>query len=113
VPANIELAQSRFKKRRTIVEDYYKKMGYIENHFKMAFWGPCAIFFKAIGGVFRLPFIAISDYKYGHNPEYRKKMEKIEEDKEAREETRIEKLKEELNIYIQKDLARESVFKNE
>lgn len=34
---DLGLARQRFKKRRNIVEHYYKKMGYIENRFKMAF----------------------------------------------------------------------------
>jgi hypothetical protein len=82
-------------------------MGYIENRFKMAFVDPCIFFLKTIGGVFRLPSVAISDYKYEHNPEYRKKIIKKEQERDAQEEARIQKLKEELNIYIQKDLSQE------
>lgn len=97
----LELARERFKKRRRIVEHYYKKMGYIENRFKMTFWNPPIMLLKAIGGTFRLPFVAISDYKYEHNRNYREKVRKIEEEKEAREELRIEKLKDKLNTYIE------------
>lgn len=104
---NIELAKERFKRRRKTVEHYYKKMGYIENHFKMAFWNPIVISLKVIGGIFRLPFIAISDYKYEHDPEYRDKIRRLEEEKDSLEEIRIKKLKDELNTYIQKDLASE------
>jgi hypothetical protein len=104
---DISLAKERFNRRRRIVEHYYKKMGYIENHFKMAFWDPCVMFLKLVGGVFRLPFIAISDYKYEHNPEYKAKTDRLQEVKEALQETRIRKLKEGLNIYIQKDLGQE------
>ena len=68
---------------------------------------PCIFFLKTIGGVFRLPSVAISDYKYEHNPEYRKKIIKKEQERDAQEEARIQKLKEELNIYIQKDLSQE------
>jgi hypothetical protein len=104
---DFSLAKERFKRRRKIVEHYYKKMGYIENHFKMAFWDPCVMFLKLIGGVFRLPFIAISDYRYGHNPEYKANIDRREEVREVLEEARIGKLKEKLNIYIQKDLGQE------
>ena len=104
---DLELARKRFKKRRNMVEHYYKKMGYIENHFKMAFWDPCIIFMKAIGGVFRLPSVAISDYKYEHNPKYREKVIRRERERDAKEEARIQKLKDALNIYIQKGLTRE------
>lgn len=107
VPNRAE-AKERFKRRRKVVERYYKKMGYVENHFKMVFFNPVIIFVKIVGGVFRLPFIAVSDYKYRHNPEYREKIKKIEAEKDAREEAKIKKLKDELNTYIQSDLSRES-----
>lgn len=98
---NLQLAKERFKRRKAMVEHYYKKMGYIENRFKMTFWNPPIMLLKAIGGTFRLPFVAISDYKYEHNRNYREKVRKIEEEKEAREELRIEKLKDKLNTYIE------------
>ncbi len=104
----IDLARARFKRRHHPVEHYYKKMGYIENHFKMALWDPCVFFLKLVGGTFRLPFIAISDYRYEHNPKYREKIRKLEAQKDIMEEARINKLKEELSIYLQQDLAREN-----
>jgi hypothetical protein len=105
---DIELAKKRFNKRRKIVEDYYKRIGYIQNHFKMAVWDPCIMFIKVIGGVFKLPSIAISDYKYAHNPKYRERILQLEAEEELREANRIKKLKEELNTYIQQDLSKES-----
>jgi len=104
---DLELARERFKKRRHTVEHYYKKMGYIENRFKMAFWDPCILSLKAVGGIFRLPFVAVSDYKYEHNPKYREKIKKKEQEQDAKEEARIQELKDELNIYIQKQLEGE------
>lgn len=104
---NLEIAKERFKKRKDAVEYYYKKMGYIENNFKSAFWDPPILFLKFIGGVFRLPAIAISDYKYEHNPQYREKIIKMQQEQDALEEARIQNLKQELNSYIQKDLAKE------
>lgn len=108
VPKEINLAEDRFKRRKNIVEHYYKKMGNIENRFKMAFWDPCIVFLKAIGGVFRFPSIAISDYRYEHNPKYRERIKKKEQEEDAKETMRIQKLKDELNIYIQKNLAKET-----
>ena len=108
MPNDLESAKDRFRKRKGIVEHYYKKMGYIENRFKMAFVDPCILFAKMIGGVFRLPFIAMSDYKYEHKPAYREKVKKIEQKNDAKEELRIQKLKDKLNIYIQDDLGREN-----
>jgi len=103
----LALARERFKKRKNTVEYYYTKMGYIENILKITFWDPTVLFVKFIGGIFRLPSIAIADYKYEHNPQYRQKVIKMQEEQDAREEARIQKLKEELDAYIQKELSRE------
>jgi len=103
------LAKERFTRRRNTVEHYYKKMGLIENHFKMAVWDPATMLLKIVGGVFRLPFIAVSDYRYEHNPQYKEKMDRLEEEKEAKEEARVAQLKKELRAYVQKDLSREAL----
>ncbi|MDD5245753.1 MAG: PKD domain-containing protein, partial [Candidatus Omnitrophica bacterium] len=102
------LAKERFTRRRNTVEHYYKKMGLIENHFKMAVWDPATMFLKIVGGIFRLPFIAVSDYRYEHNPQYKEKMDRMEEEKEAKEEARVAQLKTELRAYVEKDLSREA-----
>jgi len=104
VPADKGLAKKRFKRRHGKVEHYYKRMGYIESRAKETFLNPPIAFFKLIGGFFRLPFIAISDYKYDHNPAYREKIKRSEEQKDAWEEARINKLKSDLAFYIQEDL---------
>ena len=104
---NLGLAKERFRKRKDTVEYYYEKMGYIENKLKTTFWDPPVLFLKFIGGIFRLPSIAISDYKYEHNPKYREKIIKMQEEQDALEEARIQNLKRELNSYIQRELAKE------
>lgn len=104
----LKLAKERFNRRRKIVEDYYKRMGYIENHFKMAVYDPSVSFLKLIGGIFRLPFIAISDYRYEHNPKYKEKIKKMEAEQDNREANRIKSLTEKLNEYMVKDLAKET-----
>lgn len=104
---NLELARERFRKRRATVEYYYKKMGYVENKLKTTFWDPPALLIKFIGGIFRLPSIAISDYKYEHNPQYREKVIRMGQEQEALEKARIQRLREELNSYIQEELAKE------
>jgi hypothetical protein len=110
VPADLRLAKQRFLRRHRVVEDYYKKMDIIENRFKMAVWDPTVMLVKLICGVFRLPFIAISDYKYDHNPVYREKIRKMEEEKDLREEARIAKFKEQLDLYVQSVLTTEKSF---
>jgi len=106
-----KLAKTRFLRRRDIVEDYYKKMNLIENHFKMAVWDPASMFLKLIGGLFRLPFIAIADYRYEHDPIYKEKVNKMEKLKDEQEEARVRALKEKLSEYVQKDLEKESAVK--
>jgi len=101
----LKVAQERFKERRRVVEDYYKRMGLIENRCKMAVWNPCIMFFKMTGGIFRLPFIAISDYRYNHNPKYRERITALDAKEDAREEAKIKKLKDALWAYIQSGAA--------
>ena len=103
----LKLARERFNKRKGAVEYYYKKMGYIENPFKMTFVDPPVTMIKLIGGIFYLPVMAVSDYKYEHNPEYRQKIIKMQNEEDAKEAARIQKLKEELTSYIEKQLAQE------
>lgn len=105
----LKLAKERFKRRRDQVEYYYKKMGLIESRLKETFWDPPVLFSKFIGGIFRLPGVAISDYKYEHDPKYREKVRKLEDEQDQREEARINQIKEELKAYIQKDLTSEQI----
>ncbi|MDD2752127.1 MAG: PKD domain-containing protein [Candidatus Omnitrophica bacterium] len=106
-----KLAKTRFLRRRDIVEDYYKKMGLIENHFKMAVWDPASMFLKLIGGIFRLPFIALADYRYEHDFVYREKVNKMDKLKDEQEDARVKALKDKLNNYVQKDLEKETAVK--
>lgn len=103
----LELARERFRERKGTVEYYYKKMGYITNNFKGATIDRAILLLKFIGGIFRLPSIAISDYKYEHDPAYKEKIMQMQAQKDAKEEARIQKLKEQLNSYIDKQLERE------
>ncbi len=105
---DLGLACQRFERRRPTVEYYYKKMGYIRSRFKETFVDPPVMLLKLVGGVFKLPFIAISDYRYNHNAEYREKIKQIEAEKDTQEEARIRQLQEELNSYIKKDIEIET-----
>ncbi|MBN1913773.1 MAG: hypothetical protein JW788_05165 [Candidatus Omnitrophica bacterium] len=107
VPQTLDLAEQRFKERRRLVEHYYKKMGLIENHFKMVIFDPCIYFLKMIKGVFSLPFVYISDRKMEKDPAYKERVFKKQDEKDLIEEVRVKKLKEELNIHIQKELNKE------
>jgi hypothetical protein len=104
---DIGLAKERFKRRKGTVEDYYKKMGRIENRFKEQVWNRIVMFAKFMGSVLSMPGRIISAYKYENNPEYRAKIQKLEAENYALEEAHINKLKEELDTYIQEDLSKE------
>lgn len=104
LPEDLNLAKERFKRRKNTVEDYYKKMGYVDSRFKETFINWPKFFLGMITGVMRLPFAAISDYKYEHNAKYRQEVKKREAKDYDLEEARIRRLKEELNKYIQGDL---------
>jgi hypothetical protein len=105
---DLTLAKERFKRRRLSVEKYYKQTGQIQSRFKDFFWDPPSMLIGFIGGIFRWPYTAISDYKYNHNPAYQARMDKLDEQKEAFEVARQNSLKKELDAYVARDLAEES-----
>lgn len=107
VPQKVALAKERFKRRRRVVEDYYKKMGNIENRLKEAVVDYPVMLFKLALGVFKMPGIAVKDYRYERNPKYKERIDRLEDKKEAREQERIDRLKAALNEYIRKDLEKE------
>ncbi len=99
-------AKERFQRRREQVEAYYKKMGYMENRFKQMFVDPPIFILQTTIGVFRIPAIAIRDYKYNHDPAYREEVDKKEDAAYKAEKARLKAIKDELNSYIQKDLEK-------
>lgn len=105
---DLTLAKERFKRRRLTVEKYYKQTGQIQSRFKDFFWDPPSMLIGFIGGIFRWPYTAISDYKYNHNPAYREKMDKRDEQQEALDAARQNSLKKQLDAYVARDLAEES-----
>ena len=105
---DLTLAKERFKRRRATVERYYKQTGQIQSRFRGYFWEPPAMLVGFIGGVLRWPFIAVADYKYNHNPGYKARVDKQDEEREALAAARESSLKKELNAYIAKDLVEES-----
>lgn len=104
VPADLEVAQERFSRRKKSVEYYYEKLGDIDSNFKSYFLKPIS----AVGGLVtspvRLPLVAYQDHKYEHDPAYKEKMDKIDDqaDKKLRDRTKI--VRDYLAKYIQDDL---------
>ena len=105
---DLKLAQERFKRRRISVERYYKQTGQIQSRVKDYLWDPPVMVAGFIGGIFRWPFIAVADWKYNHNPAYKARVDRLDEEKEALETARQDSLKKELDAYIAKDLVEES-----
>ncbi|MDD5560923.1 MAG: PKD domain-containing protein [Candidatus Omnitrophica bacterium] len=108
---DLALAKERFKRRRAKVEYYYKRMGQIEARFKELFWDPPAMMVDFLGGLLRWPFVAVSDYKYNHNPKYKEKVDRLDEQAEESEKAKIDILKIKLKAYIDKDLVGEAINK--
>ncbi|MCX5694285.1 MAG: PKD domain-containing protein [Candidatus Omnitrophica bacterium] len=104
---DLSLAKERFKRRRSKVEFYYKRMDQIESRLKGFFWDPPVMALGLLGGVLNWPFRAVTDYKYNHNPKYKARVDKLDEEKEALETARVAKLKRELDAYVAKDLVEE------
>ncbi|MDD5477331.1 MAG: PKD domain-containing protein [Candidatus Omnitrophica bacterium] len=104
---DLALAKERFKRRRSTIEYYYKQSGQIESRFKEFLWDVPAMCMDFVSGVLRWPFIAVSDYKYNHNPKYKERMDRLDQEREALEKARINSLKEKLTAYIAQDLAKE------
>jgi len=105
---DLDLAKERFKRRRSTVEYYYKKMGLIESRLREVFWDPAKMFADFIFGVFRWPYTAITDYKYNRNPKYKERIDKLDEQNDALEKARLDSLKQKLDAYVAADLAKES-----
>lgn len=106
-PDNVYLARQRFKRRRKVVEDYYKKLGVMDNRFKENIPDRLGYFWGIVGSVFTLPVRTVNAYRYEYDPKYRERIDKIEEEKTARLKERVEKLRAELKEYIRKDMEEE------
>ena len=106
---DLTLAKERFKRRRPVVEYYYKKMGKIESRLKENLWGFPVMLVEFVGGVLRWPCIAIADYRYNHNPKYKERVDKLEEENDAFEKVRVNSLEEKLQAYIVEDLVKENL----
>ncbi|MCX5709425.1 MAG: PKD domain-containing protein [Candidatus Omnitrophica bacterium] len=101
---DLDVAKERFKRRRKTVESYYMNMGIIESRLKEYLWNPPVTIVKVVGGIFRMPFVMANDRKYERDPKYRAEVNKNEDEDFEKEKARIKALREELNIYVEKDL---------
>jgi len=104
---DLALAKERFKRRRPTVEYYCKQSGQIESRIKELLWDIPAMGVDLLSGILRWPFIAVSDYKYNHNPKYQERVDRLDQERETFEKARINSLKDKLAAYIAEDLSKE------
>lgn len=104
VPDSVELAKERFARRKNTVEYYYKKMGDIDTNFHELVMKPLGAAGGLMTSPFRLPVVAYQDYKYEHNPEYKEKVDKLEEKTDTLRREKVKVIRDYLNKYIQDDL---------
>lgn len=105
-PLELELAKKRFKARNAKVAHYYKKMGLIYN-LSSSFIAYPVSFVGVAASVFKIPFILVSDYRYEHSPEYKKKIDALEMERVIKEKRAQQKLRDELNAFIKQELEKE------
>lgn len=106
-PLDLGLAKERFKARRGKVEYYYKKMEIIYNQLS-AFMAYPSFIWGMVTGVFKLPFILASNYRYERNAAYRKKIDARDMEKRLSEERKRKELEDKLNNFIKQELEKET-----
>ncbi len=106
-PQNLELAKQRYKRRKDMVEKLYIKMGQVEDyvtryvtHFPKMMW---SIFANTL----KMPLHIISEYRYEHNEQYRKRIDELDARTEAKEDARIKQFKDQLYEFIRQDIEKE------
>lgn len=102
-PQDLDLAKERFQRRRGKVEYYYREMDIFYRPLSSFLSYPRAIF-GAFCGVFKLPFIIVSDYRYEHNPKYRKIIDDRDAAEIKKERDKRESLEDEFSAFIKRDL---------
>jgi len=105
---DLALAKERFKRRKATVEYYYKKMEKIQTRVSEFLIEPPQMIGGFLWGVLRWPWIAAADYKYNHNPKYKARIDRQDEERDALETAKMAKLRKDLDTYVVKDLAKES-----
>lgn len=106
-PEDFNLAKDRYKRRKDTVEVYYLRMNQIESYLRRYVGHFPAIMWSIFANTFKMPFHIVSEYRYEHNEEYRKRIDDLDREEKAREDARIAKLKNELNGFLKQDLEKE------
>jgi len=107
VADTIDLAKERFKRRKKTVEYYYEKLGDIQSNYQCYFLKPLKVTAGLVTSPFRLPVVAYQDHKYQHNPAYKEKIDKIDDERDRIRHEKMKLIKDYLDKYIQDDLVYE------
>lgn len=102
-PEDKKIAQSRFKRRRGMVEYYYKQMGYLF-HEPMQFVHTIT---QSMATPFKLPGVVVDEYRHQTDEEYRARIDKQQDELDKKEEARIAPWQAKLEEFIKKDLEKE------
>ena len=106
-PQDFGAAKRRLERRNDTVETYYLRMGQIESYFRRYIWHFPSIMWRGFANTLTMPFHIVSEYRYDNNPAYRERIDKLDAQQKAREDARLDKLREELKDFIRRDLEKE------
>ena len=100
-------AKIRYLRRKAAVENYYLKMGQIEDYLTRYITHFPKIIWSVFANTLKMPFHIVSEYRYEHNEAYRKRIDQQDALAEAEENERIKKLKDQLYEFLKIDLEKE------
>ena len=107
-PQDKKLAEARFKRRKGMVEYYYKQMGFLF-HEPMQFMHT---FGETLLTPVRLPGVVVNEHRYQTDKEYSKKVDAQEDEWLKSEQARVDKWQVKLDEFIKDDLKKEEAQDN-
>jgi len=108
-PQDLKLAKDRFIRRNDMVETYYIRMGQIESYGRRYITHFPRIMWSIFANTIKLPAHIISEYRYDNNEHYRKKIDALDAEAKAKEDTETGQIKEQLKEFIRQDLEKEKL----
>lgn len=106
-PENAELARQRYKRRKDRVEKLSIQMGQIEDYLSRYITHFPKMMWSIFANTLKMPFHIVSEYRYEHNEQYRRRIDELDARRKAEEDARVKLLKEELREFIRQDLEKE------
>jgi hypothetical protein len=102
-PSDLALAKERFKRRKSKILFFYKKMGY----FGSTVMEDAQMFPTSLLAPFRAPIDGLKYHKYETDPAYRAKVDAQDEKEEKFEQEKILAIQKQMQQYIEDDVAAE------